>query len=964
MGNRIRAVLLGLILACVQAPLDAGVVTVEAGPLRVQVLSPSLVRLERRGPQGFEDRPTFHVVARDWPGATVLRRDTGQGLELLCASWSLTVPPGARELADLVLRDGRGGVHRPGAGPLTSTRFLPSPGERPQVWAVADTPRMVPPPWGATPAPGPTALPATSGWDLGNDAPDLYVFLPRGDYGRLRSDLLRLTGPTELPPLYLFGGFHSRFYPYTDQGALAVIREYRERRIPLDVFMLDTDWRVSASFGYDENLKLFPDMPGFLAQAHGLGVRVGCNDHPKPLAPQALDPRELAYRYHNLARWLKAGVDFWWFDRNWEVSLEEPLPGLCKEVWGMQLFRDMTRRILPDRRPLIMANADGVDNGHLNRPADIASHRFPFQWTGDTWLGWTYLRWGVENAVRSGVQSLIPYLSEDLGSHQGLPSPEYYLRHYQYGVLSAVVRPHCSNSAAFRREPWCLGPEVEDAARELLAMRYRLLPHLYGAARRNFETGEPLLARLDLSHPGRPEAARDDQYLLGDGLLVAPVLTGEPPNRPVPGAWLRTPEGRPGIRLELFPNENLLGSPVHSRVEPAVDAHWVDEPPGPGLPPAYFSTRWTGRVTPDRPVQLGLRMEEGGRLWVDGQLVVDAWVPGTWNLGLDPVTTVPGRAYDVQVESRHGDGEARCQLFYRPMTLPDPPVARQVWLPDGEWLDAWTGARVQGPRTLEVRAGAKVIPMWIRAGSLFPLAPDMQHTGEKPWDPITLDCYPSPARVARAELYEDDRVSNAYREGACRRTVLEAHQDQARRTVTVRIGAATGGFDGARPARAWGLRVHAPPGLGPVREVKVDGRPVTGWRCLPRGPAATPFQNRGPALDGEVLAVDLPAGAVGSGRAIEIRYGDLPGAARCSRSGFLPASTLGGRSTGRFLSKGSTHRTPGPEAQTPSSGPSSSARTRSLHAGQMPWLNLAWVRSPMYCSTCSQYCRSSRIFLQ
>jgi alpha-glucosidase (family GH31 glycosyl hydrolase) len=44
-------------------------------------------------------------------------------------------------------------------------------------------------------------------------------------------------------------------------------------------------------------------------------------------------------------------------------------------------------------------------------------------------------------------------------------------------------------------------------------MRYRLLPHLYGAARRNFETGEPLLARLDLSHPGEPQAARNDEYL-------------------------------------------------------------------------------------------------------------------------------------------------------------------------------------------------------------------------------------------------------------------------------------------------------------------------------------------------------------------------------------------------------------------------------------------------------------------
>ena len=872
MGNRILSALLPLVISCCQAWLQAEIVSVAVGPVRVQVLSPSLVRLEVKGPEGFEDRPTFHVVERAWPGAPVQRLESESGVVLRAEAWSVRIPRHAKDLRDLVITSDRGALLHAGEGRLTSTRALPAPGDHPEVWAVADAPRLVPSRWGATPAADPAARPATSGWDTGNDAPDVYVFLPRGDYQRLRADLLRLTGPTELPPLYLFGGFHSRFFPYTDKGALGMIREYRERRIPLDVFMLDTDWRVSASFGYDENLRLFPDMQGFLAQAHEMGVRIGFNDHPKPLADSALDPRELEYRFNNLARWLKVGVDFWWFDRNWEVSLAEPLPGLCKEVWGMQLFRDITLRVVPDRRPMIMANVDGVDNGHLNRPSDIAAHRFPFQWTGDTWLGWTYLRWGVENAVQAGVQSLVPYISEDLGSHQGIPSPEYYLRHYQFGVLSAVVRPHCSNSPCFRREPWELGPEVEAAARDYLAMRYRLLPHLYGAARRNYDTGAPLLARLDLTSPDQPEAARNDQYLLGDGLLVAPILEGEPPNQGVPGAWLRTPEGEPGFRLELFPNENLLGQARVRRVEPVVDAHWVDVAPGPGLPVDHFSTRWSGRVTPDRPIQLGLRMEEGGRLWVDGQLVVDQWVHSTWNLGLDNVTMVPGRAYEVKVETRHSAGDATCQLFYRPMALPAKPVGRQVWIPEGEWIDAWTGARVQGPRTLPVQAGAKVIPMFLQAGSLFALAPDMQHTEERPWDPLTLDIYPHPARVARTELYEDDHASNAYRSGAWRKAVLEARQDQARKTVTVQIGPGAGSYPNAPVSRAWGLRVHAPPGLGPVRGVRVDGRPVADWRVLPTGPAATPFQSHGPALDGEVLVLDLPARPVAQARRVEVQY--------------------------------------------------------------------------------------------
>lgn len=582
-------------------------------------------------------------------------------------------------------------------GVLANNRALPAPGERPRAWAVADTPRIVPPPWGATPAPAGAPQGATSGWDAGNDAPDLYVFLPGGDYRRLRADVLRLAGPTELPPLYLFGGFHSRFHAYTDRGVLGVIREYREREFPLDVFMVDTDWRVSASFGYDENLNLFPDMDEFLEKAHQLGVKVGFNDHPKPVADQALDPSEINFRYDNLARWLGRGVDFWWFDRNWEVSLAEPLPGLRKEVWGMRVFHDTTLKVRPDRRPLIMANVDGVDNGHLNRPANLAAHRFPFQWTGDTLVHWGTLREGVENAVKVGVHSLIPYVSDDLGGHEGIPSPELYLRYYQFGALSAVLRPHCSNSPYFVREPWAQGAGVEGIARDYLRLRYRLLPHLYAAARRNYDEGEPLLRRLDLAWPRRAEAAASDQYLLGDGLLVAPITTGEPCNQTVPPGWLRTADGRPGLVLELFPNENLLGRPQAGRVDANVDARWWDTAPAPGIPLEHFSARWTGAITPDRPVQLGIRMEEGGRLWLDGRMVVDQWIPSSRNLGLDPVTLEAGRTHDLKVELRHGEGEASCQLFFRPMELPVRPVARRVWLPEGVWIDAWTGARHRGP---------------------------------------------------------------------------------------------------------------------------------------------------------------------------------------------------------------------------------------------------------------------------
>ena len=206
-----------------------------------------------------------------------------------------------------------------------------------------------------------------------------------------------------------------------------------------------------------------------------------------------------------------------------------PAPNLRKEVWGMRLYHDTTARVRPEQRPLIMANVDGIDNGLRKRPMDVAAHRFPFQWTGDIGPGWEFLRRAVENAVYSGVQSLFPYKSDDLGGHTSNPTPEQYIRWIEYGALSPVYRPHCTHN--LKRMPWAFGPEAENVARRFVDLRYRLLPVFYAAAHENYETGEPLLRRLDLDYPQFAEAGRNDEYLLGKNILVAPVLQGSDADR-------------------------------------------------------------------------------------------------------------------------------------------------------------------------------------------------------------------------------------------------------------------------------------------------------------------------------------------------------------------------------------------------------------------------------------------------
>lgn len=519
------------------------------GAVRVQPLGPYLVRIEARGPRGFEDRETFTVADRAGePVAATERRGDG-ATTVATPHYRVVVPDNAAGLDNVRVENAAGETLCKLSGAMLGQKFLPAPSALPAVWVLGDAPRVVPPAWGALPPPA-GAEDATSGWDLANDAPDAYVFFPAASgYERFRADFLGLTGGIPLVPLYALGLWYSRYHPYDEPSALAVIDRFRAEGMPLDLFTLDTDWRVGASCGYAVNESLFPDLARFIRQAHARQVRVMLNDHPEPKGKSALDPEELKFRRDGLVSLLEQGVDLWWFDRNWHTHLQAPAPGLEKEVWGMRLYRDVVRDFRPDRRPLILSNADGINNGRRDAPSHPAAHRFPVWWTGDTCAEWNYLRLGVGNAVNSGIDSLLPFVHDDLGGHHGQPDPELYVRFMQFGAFSPVARIHCTTQV--HRYPWAYGADVARIVGDYFRLRYRLLPMLYSAAHEAHRSGTPLLRRCDLEWPECPEAADSSQYLLGDDLLVAPILaparSGAEAERTVwipPGEWQDLWSGR------------------------------------------------------------------------------------------------------------------------------------------------------------------------------------------------------------------------------------------------------------------------------------------------------------------------------------------------------------------------------------------------------------------------------------
>lgn len=854
-----------LLLAAFPVLAVAGPYTLVAGNIRIQVVSNHLIRLEQKGPMGFEDRKSFTVVNRDYGTPKVKVRRQADATILESDAFTIFTPDKALTLRDVLIYDAYNQLIYQNDGKLPATSYLPAPGYMKPAWVMADSPRLIPPAWGATPASKSveSALAAKSGWDDRNDSPDLYVFVPgQLGYAQLREDFINLTGPVPKPPLSILGFIDSRYYPYSEKEALDVMDTYRKKGIPLDTFVVDTDWRINGSSGYSIEPKYFPDMGRFIKESHKRNVRLMFNDHPDPKAATALDPKELTYRSEGLSKLLDLGLDYWWYDRNWTTALKEPMPGIRREVWGQRLYHDITERAHPNLRPWIMTNAEGIDNGVEHYPPHPAGHRYPMMWTGDTGSDFSFLKHGVESDVDRGILALQPYTHEDLGGHLGpTPSPELYVRYLQYGCLSPIARIHCTLGQD--RHPWAFGADAEQIVTDMIKLRYRLLPTLYSAAQHATDDGTPILRRCDLYWPMFAEAAHDDQYLLGDDLLVAPILTsvkGEPIS--MPEGLFRTPLGLSGIQAEYFTNDKLELPATVMQVEKSINCDWGAERPMPSITKDNFSVRWSSLVGPmpkSGEYRVVTQSHGGVRVTIDGKLVIDDWTGSNSTSNSALIHFDEGSTHTFKVEYRKLSGEASCKLGWILPGDSDAPVSkRTVWIPPGTWQNLWTGETVTGPKTLNVSAKLSEIPMWVVQGGLVLTGPDLQYTSQKPMDPITVDCYVGPEVATKRELVEDDGMSNAYLKGSVARTEIEFGRQG--NYAGIRAGATKGSFDGQKLERNWIVRVHLPKGTA-ANSVRLDNKLIQ-FGTDPKQVIRIPFNRVAAPGEGDVITINLPTTSI------------------------------------------------------------------------------------------------------
>ncbi|MFI1993502.1 TIM-barrel domain-containing protein [Actinoplanes sp. NPDC020271] len=581
-----------------QTPLDVRGETVLAGGLRVQVLSPTLLRLEYAADRKFEDRATFNAVdrspARTWFRATATRGELRVRTSAVTLHYRLDSGPvtAATTTLDLTVAGRRVSVHPEFGGPATEPlggwyRGLDYyAGQAGPVDQLALHPGLLDKRGWYLLDDTATAVRTADGWIAARPAhtgayQDGYLFGYGHDYPRALADLRTLTGPSVLPPEWTFGTWFSKYQAYsTADYENSLLPAFKSNRVPLDSLVVDTDWKAPNQWaGWNWNSSLFPDPATFLAHLRSEGVNTTLNVHaaisgddPRFAQAQATAKGKLQPAASSFAPnpyrfdWGDAdqaaaftqlhqqfedqGVRQWWLDYCCDDSTVTTA-GVTPDSWVNELYRrDGEARGLRGFS-LARIGAAFPAYGQIGSSGPWGEHRSTVHFTGDTEATFATLAFAAAMTPAEGASIGQSYVSHDIGSFAGKHlSDDLYLRWVQLGAFQPVLRLHSDHGD---RLPWEYDDVVGKPAADFLRLRESLVPYLYTAARQNYDTGLPMARALYLSWPEQGEAYQHDtEYMLGDSLLVAPVTT--PGLSTTAAVWFP-----PGTWTDFFTGETFRG---------------------------------------------------------------------------------------------------------------------------------------------------------------------------------------------------------------------------------------------------------------------------------------------------------------------------------------------------------------------------------------------------------------------
>ena len=850
--------------------LQNGVYTYTNGNLRVSVLSDSLVRIEESKDGKFVDADTLMVVGRNEFEGTYVAAETVDGVVVISTdSLTVNIPEDSQKATDVRIYNKSGEEVYNFFTTRKNAMYseLPMPSDTPNALVVIDN-GIIPPAGGLTYTGSTDDM---SGWRR-SDNLDMYAFVPMGDAKLLRSDFVKLLGRTMLSDIKTLGSWYSKWTTYTSDEKLAMIEEYRTRNIPLDMIVIDTEWKNTSAngndgdgTGYEVNTELYPDMEGFLSAANDAGVLVLFNDHTHKTSLKITDPEELEWQTNGIKKLMDMGLDGWWYDRNWSYSLQSPYYDvLYNGTIGQVLYTETMHAYHVETatgeyplRTLLLSNTDWVKNTFVRGNPSLIGHRYGIQWTGDIFGDPLCLYRDIENMVNSGAIGSSPYISSDLGgfNNNDTVSENMFIRWMQYGAFSPVFRVHSSLDFENEHFPWSYSEYSEGIVRDYLNMRYHLMPYYYSLAYENYENGLPLARRLDFNYPEYEESQSSTQYLLGDDILVAPMWSAsEEGAYTVPASWFGDGVNAAFYRTNATMKDagTVKGHFVKEITVDDINFYWNRLAPIAEVESENYAIRFTGSITPDTDCYLGVISDDGARVYIDGNLFVDGWVNevllDTFVNRSTPLEA--GKTYDITVEYFNAAGRGQLYLTYEPMA-DENMSQREVFIPDGEWIDVFTGEVIVGPKTITVTKEMTESPIYVRKGAVITSTDVESPLNGADFENLALNVYGF--GEGSATLYEDDGETEGYLDGKSRTTKVTSLTESG--ITTVKISKADGAFETEYSSRKISVRVHSDT---PITSALVNGKIVAVTK-IEKDENALPFANSGASNISDVYEVTFTA---------------------------------------------------------------------------------------------------------
>ncbi|PFH44771.1 glycoside hydrolase family 31 protein [Amanita thiersii Skay4041] len=403
---------------------------------------------------------------------------------------------------------------------------------------------------------------------------DLFL-MPGPTPEKIFNQYAGLTGTAPLPAQWALGYHQCRWNYVSSEDVRTVQKRFDEEDMPVDVFWLDIEYADEHKY-FIWDKKSFPDPVEMINDVAAIGRKmvVIVDPHLKrtsnyPVYQKASDNKVLVNNkdQNEYEGWCWSGssswIDFfnpgaweWWKSLfqtralpngqwSWTQSttdvhiwndMNEPSVFNGPEItmpkdnihyggWehrdvhninGM-LFSNLTSQAVsartnPPQRPFV-----------LTRSFYAGSQRFGAMWTGDNLGTWEHMAVGIKMVLSNGIAGMT-FSGSDVGGFFGNPEPEMLVRWYQVGAFAPFFRAHAHIDTK-RREPFLLDQPYKGIVRDILRLRYSMMPVWYTAFREASTAGVPVLRPQYVMFPKDKNGYDvDEQYYIGgSGLLVKPV---------------------------------------------------------------------------------------------------------------------------------------------------------------------------------------------------------------------------------------------------------------------------------------------------------------------------------------------------------------------------------------------------------------------------------------------------------